>query len=50
MDAHLLADLSIDEDDVVQSQDDFGDALCSFVLPGDAGRHSAFYFVTTMNK
>lgn len=34
-DTHLLADLSVDEDDVVQSQDDFGDALCSSVLPGN---------------
>lgn len=34
-DTHLLADLSIDEDDVVQRQDEFGDAFCPSVLPGD---------------
>lgn len=49
-DTHLLADLGIDEDDVVQSQDDFGDALCSSVLPGDAGSDKAFHFVPEMNK
>lgn len=40
-DTHLLADLSIDEDDVVQRQDEFGDALCPSVLPGDTGSHQA---------
>lgn len=29
----LLADLSINKDDVVQSEDEFGDASCLFVLP-----------------
>lgn len=29
----LPADLSVDEDYVVQSQDQFGDVCCSLVLP-----------------
>lgn len=33
MQTDLLADLSINKDNVVQSEDEFGDASCLFVLP-----------------
>lgn len=36
---NLPADLSVNEDDVVQSQDEFGDAFCSFVLPVHTNSH-----------